>query len=586
MQKFPFISILLILIIASGRPSSLSGQHLSVTLKEDYYREMASRENIDPELRIIWYDSLLNLSCPDRIEIQLRKISLLREAGYLDKAFQLSERLLKENRNMPVNQMLPALFMKYNTLADRRDYIGAMGGYAKIMSMKKPDSLKYWDIKTGFSIFSIYSALNDNVKAKEWLRKTETMLSSYPLTAAFREDAEARVHGSRAALLIADNQLDSAYKEVKAVRELARDDVTKVGALLQTAQIYLAKGQIPAARQYLEKALKINIGGNMRRTLIYMMAQCCIREKKFGEALAVLDSYPRNTVKVNSTGNMRAYYIVRGQAYAGDKNLVLAYNSLDSALVAADTIIANMTRHQAINAEKLIETEKELTYEKGKVKDLSVWLTVLLVGLSALGGASLILLLTNLRLRKRLSEQHSIVNKARIDSHNSQLVRERIVENEDNMNRRQTSLLLRLAHLESALDGLKKKLVSDDLDKQARESMVRQIQEINGKEKMWELFSMQFEMTNRKFLDLLSERHPALTKSEKRICAFMLINLSTKEIAELLGRSPRTVDVTKYNIRKKLGITISTEEYLRQVAEEGRGRMCERKSEIHANMVR
>lgn len=586
MQKFPFISILLILIIASGRPSSLSGQHLSVTLKEDYYREMASRENIDPELRIIWYDSLLNLSCPDRIEIQLRKISLLREAGYLDKACQLSERLLKENRNMPENQMLPALFMKYNTLADRRDYIGAMGGYAKIMSMKKPDSLKYWDIKTGFSIFSIYSALNDNVKAKEWLRKTETMLSSYPLTAAFREDAEARVHGSRAALLIADNQLDSAYKEVKAVRELARDDVTKVGALLQTAQIYLAKGQIPAARQYLEKALKINIGGNMRRTLIYMMAQCCIREKKFGEALAVLDSYPRNTVKVNSTGNMRAYYIVRGQAYAGDKNLVLAYNSLDSALVAADAIIANMTRHQAINAEKLIETEKELTYEKGKVKDLSVWLTVLLVGLSALGGASLILLLTNLRLRKRLSEQHSIVNKARIDSHNSQLVRERIVENEDNMNRRQTSLLLRLAHLESALDGLKKKLVSDDLDKQARESMVRQIQEINGKEKMWELFSMQFEMTNRKFLDLLSERHPALTKSEKRICAFMLINLSTKEIAELLGRSPRTVDVTKYNIRKKLGITISTEEYLRQVAEEGRGRMCERKSEIHANMVR
>lgn len=569
MQKFPFISILLILIIASGRPSSSSGQHLSVTLKEDYYREMASRENIDPELRIIWYDSLLNLSCPDRIEIQLRKISLLREAGYLDKACQLSERLLKENRNMPENQMLPALFMKYNTLADRRDYIGAMGGYAKIMSMKKPDSLKYWDIKTGFSIFSIYSALNDNVKAKEWLRKTETMLSSYPLTAAFREDAEARVHGSRAALLIADNQLDSAYKEVKAVRELARDDVTKVGALLQTAQIYLAKGQIPAARQYLEKALKINIGGNMRRTLIYMMAQCCIREKKFGEALAVLDSYPRNTVKVNSTGNMRAYYIVRGQAYAGDKNLVLAYNSLDSALVAGDTIIANMTRHQTINAEKLIETEKELTYEKSKVKNMSVWLTVLLVGLSALGGASLILLLTNLKLRKRLSEQHSIVNKARIDSHDSQLARERIVENEDNMNRRQTSLLLRLAHLESALDGLKKKLVSDDLDKQARESMVRQIQEINGKEKMWELFSMQFEMTNRKFLDLLSERHPDLTKSEKRICAFMLINLSTKEIAELLGRSPRTVDVTKYNIRKKLGITISTEEYLRQVAEEG-----------------
>ena len=586
MLKFRFISILLGLLCSVGVPLFSSGQPLSTTLKEDYYRDMASRENIDPELRIIWYDSLLNLSCPDEIEIQLKKTALLREAGYLDKAYQLSDRLLKDYRNMPENQLLPALFMKYNTLADRRDYIGAMSGYEKIMNMQKPDSLKYWEIKTGFAIYSIYSALNDNVKAKEWLRKTEAMLSSYPLTAAFREDAEARVHGSRAALLIADNLLDSAYKEVKAVRELARDDMTRVGALPQTAQIYLAKGQIPAARQYLEKALKIDIGGNMRRTAVYMMAQCCIREKKFGEALAVLDSYPRNTVKVNSAGNMRAYYIVRGQAYAGDKNLVLAYNSLDSALVVGDTIIANMTRHQTRNAEKLIEIEKTLTHEKNKVKNLSVWLTVILVGLTVIGGALLILLLTNFKLRKRLSEQYSIVSKARIDSHDSQLARERIVENEDNMNRRQTSLLLRLAHLESALDGLKKKLVSDDLDKQARESMVRQIQEINGKEKMWELFSMQFEMTNRKFLDLLSERHPALTKSEKRICAFMLINLSTKEIAELLGRSPRTVDVTKYNIRKKLGITISTEEYLRQVAEEGRGRMCERKSEIHANMVR
>lgn len=564
-----FIFILFCAIYMITAPLYSWGQPLSTTLKEDYYREMAARDNVDPELRIIWYDSLLNLKCPDRIDIQLKKSGLLYEAGYIDKADRLLERLMRENRHLPENFRLPILFMRANILLDRRDYTGAMREFEKILDMSKHDSLKYWDIKTGFAMHSIYDRLNDTAKAKEWLRRTERMISEYPLTSAFREDAEARMHGSRAILLIADNLLDSAYKEVKAVRELARDDKTRAGALLQLAQIYMAKGQLEAASRYVEEAMAINAGGNMGRTVVYMMALCRIRENRYGDALAVLDSYPRETVKVNSPGNLRAYYILRGQAYAGDKNLVLAYNSLDSALVAGDTIIANMARHQTRNAEKLIETEKMLKHEKSKVRNLSVWLTVLLIGLSVLGSVSLILLLTNLKLRKRLSEQHSIVNKARIDSHNSQLARERIVENEDNMNRRQTSLLLRLAHLESALDGLKKKLVSDDLDKQARESMVRQIQEINGKEKMWELFSMQFEMTNRKFLDLLSERHPALTKSEKRICAFMLINLSTKEIAELLGRSPRTVDVTKYNIRKKLGITISTEEYLRQVAEEG-----------------
>ena len=72
MLKFRFISILLGLLCSVGVPLFSSGQPLSTTLKEDYYRDMASRENMDPELRIIWYDSLLNLSCPDRIEIQLR----------------------------------------------------------------------------------------------------------------------------------------------------------------------------------------------------------------------------------------------------------------------------------------------------------------------------------------------------------------------------------------------------------------------------------------------------------------------------------------------------------------------------------
>ena len=57
MLKFRFISILLGLLCSVGVPLFSSGQPLSTTLKEDYYRDMASRENIDPELRIIWYDS-------------------------------------------------------------------------------------------------------------------------------------------------------------------------------------------------------------------------------------------------------------------------------------------------------------------------------------------------------------------------------------------------------------------------------------------------------------------------------------------------------------------------------------------------
>lgn len=267
-------------------------------------------------------------------------------------------------------------------------------------------------------------------------------------------------------------------------------------------------------------------------------------------------------------GNTRAYYILRGQACAAEGYLPMAYNSLDSALVVGDSIIANMARFQRSNAEKYIQTQKEADNATKSAKYLMGWVMGLCLCILVLVAAVLPLLLRNIRLRKMLRQQRLQVKQARIDTHNSQIIETRSRETEDNMNRRQTALLLRLAHLDSALDALKKKLAEGDLDKKERDNMLRLLQNISGKEKMWELFSMQFEMTNRKFLDLLSERHPTLTKSEKRICAFMLINLSTKEIANLLERSPRTVDVTKYNIRKKLEIEMPTEEYLRQLAEE------------------
>lgn len=565
MLKHTFLFILLILFQAYG---ICRKPELGSTLKKDYYKEMAANENADPELRIIWYDSLLNVSDENLMEIQLKKITLLREAGYTEKALLLTDNLIKQNRKLPLHHRLPLLYSRAACRNDSRNFSGAISDYTAILDMPKPDSLKYWDVRTGIALFTVYDELNDKKRSEDWLRKIESMLATYPLTPDFRRDAEGRCHGSRAVILIDENNLDSAYKEVKLARELGTSDQAQVASLIQTAQIYLAKGQTEAARQYINRALDIKINGQSRRTALYLLALCCIQEKKFAEALSVLDSYPAETVKVNSMGNLRAYYILRGQAYAGTGNLVLAYNSLDSALVAGDSITAKIKSFQSANAEELIQAQKECAETKSKLTSLSIWCMALGVFIMIVSVAVVPLLIANRKLRRKLLAQRSQINQARIDTRNRQLSETRNRENEDNMNRRQTALLLRLAHLESALDVLKKKLSTDELDKKSRDAILRQLHEINGKEKMWELFSMQFEMTNRKFLDLLSERHPTMSKSEKRICAFMLINLSTKEIAELLGRSPRTVDVTKYNIRKKLATDLPTEEYLRQLAAE------------------
>jgi tetratricopeptide (TPR) repeat protein len=73
-------------------------------------------------------------------------------------------------------------------------------------------------------------------------------------------------------------------------------------------------------------------------------------------------------------------------------------------------------------------------------------------------------------------------------------------------------------------------------------------------EQDWKLFEQQLDNLHHDFVRTLSERYPALTPTELKICSLARINLLTKDIANLLYTSIRTVDAHKYNIRKKLDL--------------------------------
>jgi DNA-binding CsgD family transcriptional regulator len=64
----------------------------------------------------------------------------------------------------------------------------------------------------------------------------------------------------------------------------------------------------------------------------------------------------------------------------------------------------------------------------------------------------------------------------------------------------------------------------------------------------------QFNIVHNDFMTRLQERHPDLSFNERMICAYLKMNLSTKEIAPLLNISIRGVETIRYRIRKKLGL--------------------------------
>ena len=69
-----------------------------------------------------------------------------------------------------------------------------------------------------------------------------------------------------------------------------------------------------------------------------------------------------------------------------------------------------------------------------------------------------------------------------------------------------------------------------------------------------EVFDVNFERVHVDFFNRLLMINPDLTKRELRLCAFVKMDLSNKEIAPLLNISVRGVETGRYRIRKKLDI--------------------------------
>jgi DNA-binding CsgD family transcriptional regulator/ligand-binding sensor domain-containing protein len=70
----------------------------------------------------------------------------------------------------------------------------------------------------------------------------------------------------------------------------------------------------------------------------------------------------------------------------------------------------------------------------------------------------------------------------------------------------------------------------------------------------WNLFETNFERAHEQFLQKLKGQFPGLTPKDLRLCAFLRMNLASKEIAPLMGISVRGVENHRYRIRKKMGL--------------------------------
>jgi tetratricopeptide (TPR) repeat protein len=76
-------------------------------------------------------------------------------------------------------------------------------------------------------------------------------------------------------------------------------------------------------------------------------------------------------------------------------------------------------------------------------------------------------------------------------------------------------------------------------------------------DEIWKEFSVRFKEVHGEFYNHLLQKFPSLSPNELKLCAFLRLNMSTKDISELTGQRVSTLETARYRLRQKLGIANS-----------------------------
>lgn len=141
------------------------------------------------------------------------------------------------------------------------------------------------------------------------------------------------------------------------------------------------------------------------------------------------------------------------------------------------------------------------------------------------------------------------------------LEKTRDMENERNKellllkNKELATSALRLIEKDELMKSLKKSLLSSETPPSLRDikKSFKSITVSNSKN--WEEFEARFIAVNQSFYDNLHQSYPNLTPGDKKMCALIKLNFSSKEMAQLMGISVESVHTLRYRLRKKMNLS-------------------------------
>jgi tetratricopeptide (TPR) repeat protein/DNA-binding CsgD family transcriptional regulator len=336
--------------------------------------------------------------------------------------------------------------------------------------------------------------------------------------------------------------------------------------------IYIISGDYEQALVALEKALDIRVDNNDKQGVAASYRNLGVYSEKVNNEKLAKQYYYKAISIARETENKTLLEGIYENVY----NLYQKTNNADSALKyyillkeQQELINSDETNKVLLGMELTMQFQEKEKLRLAEQKRKDQWyyfVGLLLLLLATIIG--LLYVLSQARLRRlRLETTNSeLANK------NLQLMKDQLELDLETKNKELVTNVMYQIKRNEMMDEMVQKLLKNSShfrkENQALiKSIIQDLEQMMGGN-MWNEFEMRFQHVHNDFYIKLNAINPELTPNERRLCAFLRLTMSTKEIASITGQSQRSIEVARTRLRKKLYLTNSEQgliEFLSQV---------------------
>lgn len=542
--------------------------HLSNALLIEMFNKEIENPNTPYQKKIAFIDSVISLSrSSDAPRLYLKKGKILCNMYRFKEELQTYRTGIEKTNPDSSSTLCKLLFNAMCANHRLGQYDELFNDAYNLLRIEKCDSLKYYDIKTYITISEAFGHLNNIEKCKQYSDKAHALFEKIDKS---KTSANA-IQFLRADLILNKGNVnlylgdyDQALEQYKKISSVTDDTDYHTVATLSIALIYQRRDDPSSALKYAGDALSKLKGSKNGPTLAINYLKLCIMFNDIKRFYTVLSDYSQELRNLNDNQKAHLNVLVSYvDAYKGNykkafEDMCDAYHSMDS--IKSHQITKLSSKYDT----DIVEWEKQAQNETHK--NVTTWLIFILIILILF-----VFIFILMRKHKRIlyAKKKNSGLQERISDMEENLARQH-AEMQSQINVRDeelSSMTMRLAILDKTLGAIKKTATNKTLsDKDAMSKIRESVLSLNHSNDVWDLFKDSFEKSNQKFFDRLYKLHPSLTNAELRMCSFIMMGMTSKEIAAMTNRSPRTVHCIKYNLRQKCGMDETTEHYLRKIS--------------------